>query len=602
MTRIRTAGYCIPLWLLLGSTCGFAESNGTEPADEDDFDRAAVQEQVVVTATRTERRSSDVAFAVTAVDADAILRQSPALIAEVLRGQPGAYFQQTTPGQGIPIIRGLKGSQVLHLVDGMRLNNAFFRSAPNQYLALVDTFATDRVELVRGASPSLYGADAMGGVVQLLTADPVFDSPEWQNQGRIHAAWNSANNGLALRAQASGGRDGTGLSGGVTWMDYGNRRTANGTVSPSGYEVQAGDFKWLQSLSPDSELMISAQVLEQPKTPRIDELVPGFGQQQPSSSEFWFLPNKRSFLHGRYRMQRDQGWFEKLEIHLARQVIRDDRRTRDFGQPVVTDEQNESTLDGLTIQLDSTLPGDTLLTWGAEFYADSIDSSRQQSIPGVSSPLAVRSRFPNDSSMDSLAFYANSEWRITPRLNLSGGLRWSKFDITLPAGTDNARAVLKPDDLTGDIHLVFALNDETHLVANAGRGFRPPNIFDLGTLGARPGNRFNIANPDLEAESVWSYDIGIKMVHDYWQAELFGWYSDYKDKITSVATGELTPSGRVIVKSENRNQVTLYGLEAGLRWFPGENTRLITRMVTRPHWARQRSPLTAFRHSTAGWV
>jgi outer membrane receptor protein involved in Fe transport len=238
---------------------------------------------------------------------------------------------------------------------------------------------------------------------------------------------------------------------------------------------------------------------------------------------------------------------------------------------VVTDEQNESTLDGLTIQLDSTLPGDTLLTWGAEFYADSIDSSRQQSIPGVSSPLAVRSRFPDDSSMDSLAFYANSEWRITPRLNLSGGLRWSKFDITLPAGTDNARAVLKPDDLTGDIHLVFALNDETHLVANAGRGFRPPNIFDLGTLGARPGNRFNIANPDLEAESVWSYDIGIKMVHDYWQAELFGWYSDYKDKITSVATGELTPSGRVIVKSENRNQVTLYGLEAGLRWFPGEN-------------------------------
>ena len=52
-------------------------------------------------------------------------------------GSPGVFLQQTTPGQGAAIIRGLKGSEVLHLVDGFRLNNAIFRNAPTQYLALV---------------------------------------------------------------------------------------------------------------------------------------------------------------------------------------------------------------------------------------------------------------------------------------------------------------------------------------------------------------------------------------------------------------------------------------------------------------------------------
>ena len=62
--------------------------------------------------------------------------------------------------------------------DGMRLNNAFFRNAPNQYLGLVDAFATGRMEVVRGSAPTLYGADAMGGVLQILTREPTFNAPE----------------------------------------------------------------------------------------------------------------------------------------------------------------------------------------------------------------------------------------------------------------------------------------------------------------------------------------------------------------------------------------------------------------------------------------
>ncbi len=107
------------------------------------------------------------------------------------------------------------------------------------------------------------------------------------------------------------------------------------------------------------------------------------------------------------------------------------------------------------------------------------------------------------------------------------------------------------------------------IVSNIGRGFRAPNIFDLGTLGSRPGNRFNVPNPNLKPESVWSYDLGLKSASPNWEAEVFVFYSDYSDKITSVFTGEMTPEGRRVVRSENLNQVTLYGVESGLRWRSG---------------------------------
>ena len=88
------------------------------------------------------------------------------LLTDALALKPGVFVQQTTPGQGAPIVRGLKGSEVLHLVDGMRLNNAIFRNAPTQYFSLISPGTLERIEVVRGASTSLYGSDAVGGVVR----------------------------------------------------------------------------------------------------------------------------------------------------------------------------------------------------------------------------------------------------------------------------------------------------------------------------------------------------------------------------------------------------------------------------------------------------
>src|SRR5687767_5380717 len=74
-------------------------------------------EVVQVTATRAAADAHAVSLPVAVVPHAELVRNVPLTVVDHLRGEPGTYIQQTTPAQGIPIIRGLKGSEVLHLVD-----------------------------------------------------------------------------------------------------------------------------------------------------------------------------------------------------------------------------------------------------------------------------------------------------------------------------------------------------------------------------------------------------------------------------------------------------------------------------------------------------
>lgn len=570
MSYLR-AGLKAPLFLLLSPACwtllllGCATS--LLAAGEDSFDEAGrTLETVQVTATRIEAPEQDVSAAITSTLRDKAFSESPDVLPELLRSLPGVYFQQTTPGQGVPIIRGLKGSQVLHLVDGMRVNNAFFRDAPNQYLGLVDSFAIARTEVVRGASGSLYGADAMGGVVNFLTRAPSFGVQGWRTGTSLYGGWSSADSALVSRLETSAGNARHALDGGFSYRDHAHRRTGAGeTIRPSGYRSKAADASWAVHLSNDAQFRLSVQVLEQPSTPRTDELVAGYGQQHPSSKLFEFMPNRRSFLHASYSGLPERAWLQHFRVDLARQVITDDRLSQDFGSMLINTEQNQSQLDGLTAQFDFSPLAEVHWSAGFDFYTDKVSSQRQQTDETTRITRGVTSRFPDQSTMESLAGWVSTEWQAGSRWTLRAGARYSRFDIHLPRALDGHDVRLKPDDLTGDFRFVYQLTDNINLVGNLGRGFRPPNIFDLGTLGNRAGNRFNTVNTDLRPESVRSFDLGLKTDHGAWQSELFIFFMDYRDKITSVETGEITDAGRVVVRSENLSEAEIYGLEAGVR-------------------------------------
>ncbi len=184
--------------------------------------------------------------------------------------------------------------------------------------------------------------------------------------------------------------------------------------------------------------------------------------------------------------------------------------------------------------------------------------SRTRLATGVQSPASPR--FPDGAAMRSLGLFVSDDWLSGQRLDINYGLRYSRFRIETP----DAR--LTPDDLTGNVGLSIDLGDDWHLVGNLGRGFRAPNIFDLGGVGRRPGNRYNIANPALEPEQVTSLDAGVKVGGERLTGELIAFRAQYRDKITSVLTGDVRPDGALVVQSRNVTELALSGVEAGLRY------------------------------------
>ncbi len=533
--------------LLVCASVSTATATVADPLDE-----------VVVSAVRRDVPVSTVPAAISVVGADEV--RTGLLVTDALANAAGVFVQQTTPGQGAAILRGLKGSAILHLVDGLRLNNAIFRDAPTQYLSLVPVTAVERIEALRGTPASLYGSDAVGGIINVVTRVPRFELIDSQTGGDLYAAFDSADLARTVRGTFDVGNRFVATSVSLERLETGNRRIGDGErISPSGYKSRGG--RLAMSVTPDDRhaWLFDVHYLEQPETPRIDELVPGFGQAEPSSSEFAFAPNRRLFARAQY--SRSRGWLGlDWQADGAWQRIDDDRVSRDFGSDTRTREQNSSDLSGVIVTATHEGTDNSWLA-GVELYHDRVQSSRREVDIVTGGEQAVASRFPNGSTLDRAAVFFNGERRVASRHWLSGGLRASAIEVELPDTGSITAARIDVADLSGDIGWRFDIDAAWQLVANIGYGFRAPNIFDLGAFGERPGNRFNIPNTDLDSEHVLHIDVGMRHHGSNWHFEAVAFSLDYDDRIVSVLTGSTTPEGRDIVQSVNAATSRIYGVE-----------------------------------------
>lgn len=138
---------------------------------------------MVVTGTYGPQTVGESLASITVLDEEAIRSKAPADFSELLRGQPGinvtgnGSFGKTTNVS----IRGIQNAGTVFLLDGIKLHSATSGGAPWRFMP---TELIQRVEIVRGPRSSLYGADAMGGVVQAFSLDPKQGQRGWIEAGR----------------------------------------------------------------------------------------------------------------------------------------------------------------------------------------------------------------------------------------------------------------------------------------------------------------------------------------------------------------------------------------------------------------------------------
>lgn len=153
---------------IIAAALGIALSGSIVMADEN------VQlKEVVVTATKTEKQPQDVTQSVTVITADEIQKSGATNVAEVISTKAGVMVNEQGPVGALQSVtlRGSTYQQVLVLLDGKRLNSGSAGGYDLSELP-IPMSAIERIEIVRGPSSALYGSDAMGGVINIITRKP----------------------------------------------------------------------------------------------------------------------------------------------------------------------------------------------------------------------------------------------------------------------------------------------------------------------------------------------------------------------------------------------------------------------------------------------
>lgn len=145
-----------------------ANAESPEAHKRGSVNRISLEEEIVITGTRTEKRLDDSPVAIDVIPSDIIERVSQGTLEQILQFIPGVYMSRSTKEGFNILMRGFDGDRVLVLVDGQRL---VAPSGASVDFAQISALEIERIEVVRGAASALYGSEAMGGVINIITAD-----------------------------------------------------------------------------------------------------------------------------------------------------------------------------------------------------------------------------------------------------------------------------------------------------------------------------------------------------------------------------------------------------------------------------------------------
>ena len=240
-------------------------------------------EPIVVTATLGPLTAGESLSSVTVIDEETIREQSPSEFTQLLRGQPGinvtgnGSFGKTTS----VYTRGTANDSTLLLVDGVRLRSATSGGPSWQYFPVE---LIERVEIVRGARSSLYGSDAVGGVVQAFTLDPEETPAGWVEAGAGNFNTQKGSAGVAARA------------GNTRFSLSGLHKEADGTAvvtdgDDRGFRNTAGIGRVVHELDSGGEaslVMVQSEGNTEHEGGEIDFMIRtiGFGLETPVS-DYW---------------------------------------------------------------------------------------------------------------------------------------------------------------------------------------------------------------------------------------------------------------------------------------------------------------------------
>jgi hemoglobin/transferrin/lactoferrin receptor protein len=527
-------------------------------------------EQIVVTATRLPMRAFDIPMLTHALTADEVqaLFQSRSL-PEALGEVPGVLVQKTSNGQGSPFLRGFTGFRNVLLVDGIRLNNSVFRDGPNQYWNTVDVFSMSRVEVLKGPASVLYGSDAIGGAVNVLT-----DVPGTSAEGlssRVLYRYADAESSQTARAEATYRGEALRAKAGYTYKDYDDVEAGGNTGEQprTGYDEQNVDARLEYDIGEHTTLALGYQYVDQDDVWRTHRTIYGIswkGTAVGTDRELTFDQGRQlGYLQVRHddvgviadTVRASVSYHEQTEDQYR---VRSNLRYDELGFDVGT--------TGLWVQFDKKW-GLAQLVYGADYYRDDVSSYNvEYNANSTVRREHVQGPVADDATYDLAGIFLQAMFDVSPRFGatLAGRYTYASVDarqVEDPITFASSSIEDSWDNFSASGRLSFTpvVDGPWMLFTGVAQAFRAPNLSDLTRLDTARSGELETPSPGLTPETFVSWEAGVKFAGPKVTAQAAYFRTDGSDVIIRSPTGRII-NGAAEVTKKNASNSQVDGIEA----------------------------------------
>lgn len=562
-------------------------------------------EGIEVSAYRWEYDAHEIPNRVTPIDVKNVTLENPQTTADLLASSGYVYVQKSQMGGGSPQLRGYGTNRVMLVVDGVRMNNAIFRSGNLQNVIVIDPLSLSDVEVLFGPGSVMFGSDAIGGVMEFDTKKAIYapDSTREFVQTNVFSRFNSGSNEITGHADFSYGNSRFAAATAVTYSMFGDLTAgANGDsaflrptyqmgdqtlINPnprqqisSGYDqfnaLQKFSFRPKDSVDWEYGFLYSTNFQD---VPRYDRLIEDANEDGELDFEEWYYGPQEWMMHRlAFKSSIKHRMYDNMRIVGAYQMWKESRNDRRMGSDNIRRQLERVDAYSFNWDLEKDLGESTDFFYGLESVVNSVGSNAYRDFDD-NSRVTINPRYPNGSLWQTHGVYANIKHHLNENWIANAGVRLAmfganaKFDTTLFAYPVTEMSLMKVAP-SGGVGIVYRPSVKTKWYFNASIGFRAPNIDDLGKVFDSEPGTVVVPNPNLTAEHVFSGETGLVKVFGARVKLDFAVYGTYLQNAMVREAFEFNGQDSIVYEGvpsqvlaiQNESHGYTYGTQVGLEW------------------------------------
>jgi len=580
--------------------------------------------EIVVSGNKFAEKKKNIVQKIDIISSSYIKKANAQNMGDLLMSTGNVFVQKSQQGGSSPVIRGFEASRVLFVVDGVRMNNLIYRSGHLQNIITVDQNILESAELLQGPSSTLFGSDALGGAVHMISKQPILskENKKTKISANFLSRYSSANAEKTNHVDVSVGWKKFGLLTSITRSDFGDSKIGkrdmkgfegfgtrpsyiqpfNGTTGDtivknsndriqrfSGYTQTDFAQKLLYKPNANTSHGLNIQYSTSSDMPRYDRLQDTMAGLLRYAS-WYYGPQKRSLFAYTFSANNIKGFFKEYNATLSYQSIEESRITREYKRYDRFDKRIEQVgVTGLTIDARKKLKEDEI-TAGIDMQLNDLRSTASRTNLLTNAILPLDSRYPDGKNrMNNFGVYTQHIHKFKgQKWILNEGLRIQY--IALQSNIINnsffalpvTNIVQKNTAITGNIGMVYMPSTSTRIKFGYASGFRAPNIDDLAKIfeSSTSAKQVVVPNANLKPEFTHGFDAElVKALGKAVEFEVGAFYTNFTNAIIKApfrlnGKDSMMYNGvqSQVLASQNVNQAYILGgnvrlsIKAGKNW------------------------------------